>query len=94
MTPEEIIVKTANTFKQIAAGVSVNHIVSVTPVASTVAEMVVRAHWNPEDFAFRSEGGSVLFKAGNTGEVNISGYNFAYQVKLCSDAIAEAGYFD
>lgn len=94
MTPEELIVKTANTFKQIAAGVSVNHIVSVTPVASTVAEMVVRAHWNPEDFTFRSEGSSVLFKAGCAGEVNLSGYNFAYQVKLCADAIAEAGYFD
>lgn len=94
MTPEELIVKTANTFKQIAAGVSVNHIVSVTPVASTVAEMVVRAHWNQEDFTFRSEGGSVLFKAGGAGEVNLSGYNFAYQVKLCADAIAEAGYFD
>lgn len=94
MTPEEIIVKTANTFKQIAAGVSANHIISVTPVASTVAEMVVRAHWDPEGFTFRSEGGSVLFKAGNAGEVNVSGYNFAYQVKLCADAIAEAGYFD
>jgi hypothetical protein len=35
-----------------------------------------------------------MFKAGNAGEVNLSGYNFAYQVKLCLDAITEAGYFE
>jgi hypothetical protein len=94
MTEEEYFVKTATATDNLVAGIPEEHRAKVVPIASTIGKIIARSRWNPEGFSMSLDHGSIMFKAGNAGEVNLSGYNFAYQVKLCLDAITEAGYFE
>lgn len=91
---EEIFVKTVKGTEHLVAGIPGEKRYPVMPIASTLAKIITRSNWNPEDFALRLECGCIMFKAGKSEEVNISGYNFAYQIKLCLDAIEKAGYFE
>lgn len=66
----------------------------VRPLAHIIAEMIERSHWAHSGIAFEvSPGiGHIFFKLG-VSSVCVSGYNLAYQVKLCVDLFASCGYF-
>ena len=66
----------------------------VRPLAHIIAEMIERSHWAHSGIAFEvSPGvGHVFFKLG-VSSVCVSGYNLAYQVKLCVDLFSSCGYF-
>ena len=83
-------------FKEITGGVHLEGrqvSPSMLPVARVVAEMVVRSGWDSDRIEFYTDGAFVMFKAGEAGPVNLSGYNFARQLKSCLDVITEAGHF-
>lgn len=72
---------------------------AIQPLARVVAEMFVRTHWAHEGVGFKRFQGSrsVLFVVDNSKcniERSISGYNFAYQVKIVCDVLENAGYFE
>ena len=66
----------------------------VRPLAHIVAEMIERSYWAHSGIAFEMAPGTghVFFKLG-VSSVCVSGYNLAYQVKLCVDLFANCGYF-
>lgn len=66
----------------------------VRPLAHIVAEMIERSYWAHSGISFEVTPGigHVFFKIGES-RVCVSGYNLAYQVKLCVDLFAHCGYF-
>lgn len=68
---------------------------SVRPLARLIAEMIERSYWAHSGIKFEADGaaGQVFFRVGSSSPVSVSGYGFAYQVKLCMDLFADCGYF-
>lgn len=68
-------------------------------LARIVAEAIVKSGWENQVnfFGFYLDCGFLTFSCANgcgkTEEANISGYNFAYQVKLIFDSIEKSGFF-
>lgn len=65
----------------------------VNSLANLVAEMIVRGNWAAYDFRFKNTSYGVVFRCRNSGK-NLSGYQFAYQVKLICSIIEQEGYYD
>lgn len=67
----------------------------VRPLARLAAEMIERSYWAHSGIKFEAAPatGQVFFKVGASSTVCVSGYNLAYQVKLCVDLLANCGYF-
>ncbi len=65
----------------------------VNSLAKIVAEMIVRGHWAAYNFKFKNTPYGVVFRCRNS-EQNLSGYQFAYQVKCICSIIETEGYYD
>ena len=65
----------------------------VNSLAKLVAEMIVRGHWAAFNFRFKTTPYGVIFCCKNS-EQNLSGYQFAYQVKCICSIIEKEGYYD
>lgn len=65
----------------------------VNSLAKLVAEMIVRGHWAAFNFRFKTTPYGVIFRCKNS-EQNLSGYQFAYQVKCICSIIEKEGYYD
>lgn len=65
----------------------------VKSLAHLVAEMIVRGHWDAYHFRFKNTPYGVFFCCKNS-EQNLSGYQFAYQVKCICYIIETEGYYD
>ena len=65
----------------------------VNSLAKLVAEMIVRGNWDSYNFKFKNTPYGVVFRCMNS-EQNLSGYQFAYQVKLICSIIEQEGYYD
>ena len=65
----------------------------VNSLANLVAEMIVRGKWDAYNFQFENTPYGVVFRCRNS-EQNLSGYQFAYQVKLICSIIEKEGYYD
>lgn len=66
----------------------------IRELALIVAMMFEKSHWAHAGVGFGVETGTGrhFFRAGND-YICISGYNLAYQVKLCTDLLEKQGYF-
>ena len=65
----------------------------VSSLAYLVAEMIVRGNWDAYNFKFKNTPYGVVFQCRNS-EQNLSGYQFAYQVKCICSIIEQEGYYD
>lgn len=67
---------------------------TIRQLALIVAMMIEKSHWGHAGVGFGTETGTgrLFFRAGND-YICISGYNLAYQVKLCTDLLEKQGYF-
>ena len=65
----------------------------VSSLARIVAEMIVRGKLDAYNFRFKNTPYGVVFRCRNS-EQNLSGYQFAYQVKLICSIIEKEGYYD
>lgn len=65
----------------------------VDSLAKLVAEMIVRGNWAAYNFKFKNTPYGVVFRCRNS-EQNLSGYQFAYQVKCICSIIEKEGYYD
>ena len=65
----------------------------VSSLARIVAEMIVRGKWDAYNFQFKNTPYGVVFRCRNS-EQNLSGYQFAYQVKCICSNIEQEGYYD
>lgn len=65
----------------------------VKSLSRLVAEMIVRGHWDAYHFRFKTTPYGVVFRCKNS-EQNLSGYQFAYQVKCICSIIEKEGYYD
>ena len=65
----------------------------VNSLAELVAEMIVSGNWAAYNFQFKNTPYGVVFRCRNS-EQNLSGYQFAYQVKLICSIIEQEGYYD
>lgn len=67
---------------------------TIRQLALIVAMMFEKSHWAHAGVGFGTETGTgrLFFRAGND-YICISGYNLAYQVKLCTDLLEKQGYF-
>ena len=68
------------------------------PIVVFVADMIARMNWNPEQFQFSRSGPNLCIEVNkgtpkNCGAI-LTGYNYAYQVKLVMDSIQASGLFD
>lgn len=63
-------------------------------LALIIAMMFEKSHWAHVGVGFGVETGTgrLFFRAGSD-YICISGYNLAYQVKLCTDLLKKQGYF-
>lgn len=66
----------------------------IRQLALIVAMMFEKSHWAHAGVCFGVETGTgrLFFRVGND-YICISGYNLAYQVKLCADLLEKQGYF-
>lgn len=66
----------------------------IRQLALIIAMMFEKSHWAHAGVGFGVEIGTgrLFFRAGND-YICISGYNLAYQVKLCADLLEKQGYF-
>ncbi len=65
----------------------------IRPLAFIIAAMFEKSHWAHAGVGFGvDECGIHYFRAGND-YICVSGYNVAYQVKLCTDLLEKQGYF-
>ena len=65
----------------------------VSSLARIVAEMIVRGKLDAYNFQFKNTPYGVVFRCRNS-EQNLSGYQFAYQVKCICSIIEQEGYYD
>lgn len=65
----------------------------VNSLANLVAEMIVRGNWSAYNFQFKNTPYGFVFRCRNS-EQNLSGYQFAYQVKCICSIIEQEGYYD
>lgn len=68
------------------------------PIVGFVADMIARMNWDPEKFQFIRSGQDICIEVNkgtpkNCGAI-LTGYSYAYQVKLVMDSIQASGLFD
>lgn len=88
--------KIKETAEKLTERLNGDQVEKIKPIANTIAEMIVRCNWEIERFKFKQEFENVAFVIDGKDSFTayLSGYNYAYQVKLCLDVIASAGLFE
>lgn len=88
--------KIKETAEKLTERLNGDQVEKIKPVANTIAEMIVRCNWESERFKFKQEFGNLalVIDGKDSFTAYLSGYNYAYQIKLCLAVIAAAGLFE
>lgn len=88
--------KIKETAEKLTERLNGDQVEKIKPVANTIAEMIVRCNWGSERFKFKQEFGNVVLVIDGKDAFTacLSGYNYAYQIKLCLGVIEAAGFFE
>ena len=68
------------------------NLIPARALSLVIAEIIERSRWAHDNITFDYDGGNIYFRVGSL-KACITGYNFAYQVKICMDLFDAAGYF-
>ena len=88
--------KIKETAEKLTERLNGDQVEKIKPVANTIAEMIVRCNWCNDRFKFKQEFGNIalVIDGKDSFTAYLSGYNYAYQIKLCLDVIEAAGFFE
>lgn len=95
---------------EIANGITQNFLDPNLPIIVFVADLMHTMGWKPEHWVEQRPNGAIdhwnfyftkspcllvhIAQGNRHKTVNLDGYNYAYQVKLVTDAMTEVGFFD